>query len=191
MKHLRNFESFSTAEVYTNTFHQPDDFRYIYHQNFMTETDFLTIEQELSKFEGDLVNSMDSRDGILRYNLPIQSELVETLLKKYESDLKKLVNNDLIYLAKNFPIELRKYTTGCHMKPHKDTQIYKVPQYECVFTISNSTDSITSIEDEHIKSNPNSLIIVRAEGPIHHVSEVTKGERNFLKFILTETDDFL
>jgi hypothetical protein len=40
-----------------------------------------------------------------------------------------------------------------------------------------------------IKAQPNSLMIVRAQGIEHEVTKVTQGERKFLKFIFTETDE--
>ena len=71
----------------------------------------------------------------------------------------------------------------------KDVQIYKLPQYECVLTLSNSTDSFTDIEGRKIKAEPNSIIILKANGVEHEVTKVTHGERKFLKFIFTETDE--
>ena len=82
------------------------------------------------------------------------------------------------------------------MNKHKDHLIYKIPQYECILTLSNSTDSYTILEpqgkadNKKIKSKPNSLIIVKAQGIEHEVTTVNQGERYFLKFIFTETDQF-
>ena len=76
------------------------------------------------------------------------------------------------------------------MKKHKDTLIYNIPQYECVLTLSNTTDSVTIMGgNKSIKARPNSLIIVRAQGIEHEVTKVTTGERTFLKFIFTATDE--
>jgi hypothetical protein len=79
---------------------------------------------------------------------------------------------------------------GSFMKKHRDTMIYKIPQYECILTLTNTTDSVTDMNGTQIKSEPNSLIIVRANGIPHSVTKVNKGERKFLKFIFTETDEF-
>jgi hypothetical protein len=111
------------------------------------------------------------------------------ILQKYTPVFKDLTQNPNIYLAKNFPIEYRKYVPGSFMKKHRDALIYRIPQYECVLTLSNTTDSVTDMEGTQLKAQPNSLIIVRAQGIEHEVTKVTNGERKFLKFIFTETDD--
>jgi hypothetical protein len=194
MNHILGFSNYATSLVDKNRNYDqynPDNFKFVYDKDFLDKDDFARLSDELLNYEEDLKNSLDSRGDILRYNLPIKSEFVKDIIKKYESKIRQLTKNRSVYLSKNFPIELRKYTRGCFMSPHKDTQIYKLPQYECVFTISNTTDSVTKIEGLDISTIPNSILIVKAEGVLHEVTKVGGGERNFLKFIFTETDDFL
>ena len=190
MKHLKKFESFSTLKVDLSDNTEIDEFKYVYEENFMDDDDFYLLREYTSKYEKYLLDSKDSRDGVVRYNLPIDSKILTQMLKKYESKIRELTDNNLIYLS-DYPIELRKYVKGCFMSPHKDTQIYKIPQYECVFTISNTTDSVTNVDGDEIRTIPNSLLILKACGATHHVTEVSSGERNFLKFIFTETDELL
>ena len=189
MKHLKKFESFSIPKI--DFSEEIDEFKYVYEENFMDEDDFYLLSEYTSNYEKYLLNSKDSLNDIERYNLPIDSEILTKMIQKYEHKIRELTDNNLIYLSKNYPIELRKYVRGCFMSPHKDTQIYKIPQYECVFTISNTTDSVTNVDGVEIRTIPNSIIILKAEGATHHVTEVNTGERNFLKFIFTETDELL
>jgi len=167
-------------------------FTYVYDKNFLEKKDFLLLLKELKKYDNLLDNSEDlDLEKYYRFNLPLNSRIVKNLLKKYENKIRKLTGNDKIYLANNFDIEYRKYVLGSYMNKHRDFQIYKKPQYECVLTITNSTDSITNIEGYNISSKPNSLIIVKANGVEHEVTRVNKGERKFLKFIFTETDEIM
>ena len=165
-------------------------FRYVYKDDFMSSNDFENLLCELEKYNEKLNKSKEEYPNLIRFNLKMDSPIINSMIKKYENKIKSLTKNYSIYLAKNFPIEYRKYVPGSFMTKHQDTLIYKLPQYECVFTLSNTTDSYTDIEGRKISSKPNSLIIVKALGVEHEVSKVTKGERKFLKFIFTETDEF-
>lgn len=171
------------------------DKRYIYKENFLEQDDYNKLLKELSLYNERLNNSKEISSNLIRYNLEIDTNSTNSLnpvtiiLKKYEPMIKQLTHNQAIHLANNFPIEYRKYVPGSFMQKHRDTLIYKMPQYECVLTLSNTTDSVTNMEDTPIKALPNSLIIVKALGVEHEVTKVTKGERKFLKFIFTETDE--
>jgi hypothetical protein len=163
---------------------------YVYEKKFMSEYDFNLLKSELEIVDPMLEKSLQKLPNLYRYNFNIESTVVKKIIKSYEEKIKKLVANKKIYLANNFPIEYRKYVKGSFMNKHKDEQIYKIPQYECVLTISNTTDSKTIIGDHQIKSEPNSIIILKANGIEHEVTKVNQGERKFLKFIFTETDMF-
>jgi len=166
------------------------EFSYVYEKNFMSKHDFNLLRSELEMVDPMLEKSLQKLPNLYRYNLNIESPGVLKIIKSYEEKIKKLVANRKIYLANNFPIEYRKYVKGSFMNKHKDELIYKIPQFECVFTISNSTDSKTIIGNQQIKSEPNSIIILKANGVEHEVTKVNEGERKFLKFIFTETDIF-
>ena len=175
-------------QTYTNQ-------KYIYKENFLQEDDYNKLLYELKQYNERLSASKENYNNVVRYNLVIDNNSPSTLnpiaiiLKKYQREIKNLTHNQNIYLANNFPIEYRKYVPGSFMKKHKDVLIYKIPQYECVLTLSNTTDSVTKMEDIPIKATPNSLLIVKALGVEHEVTEVIKGERKFIKFIFTETDE--
>lgn len=86
------------------------------------------------------------------------------------------------------PVEYRKYIRGSFMNWHKDTQMLPHQlQYECVITITNTSNSRSSFRKKtrtiNVKSKPNSIIIVRANGISHKVSKTTKGTRTILKLV--------
>jgi hypothetical protein len=168
---------------------------YIYKEDFLHQEDYAQLLDELKLYDERLAASKENMPNLIRYNLVIDNNSstsmnpITQLLKKYEREIRGFTHNSAIYLAHNFPIEYRKYVPGSFMKKHKDTLIYKIPQYECVLTLSNTTDSVTNMEATPLKAKPNSLIIVKALGIEHEVTPVTKGERKFLKFIFTATDE--
>jgi len=166
------------------------DFSYCYIEKFLTNNDLIQINKELKKYNQKLENSLEDYNNVYRYNTPINSIKIRNILESYTNKIRENTNNKKIYLANNFPIEYRKYTQGSFMKKHRDELIYKKPQYECILTLSNSTDSYIILGDKKIKSKPNSLIIVKAQGIEHEVTQVNQGERYFLKFIFTETNQF-
>lgn len=168
------------------------DFSYCYIENFLTNNDLIQLNNELKNYDQKLDDSLEDYINVYRYNTPINSIKIRNILASYTNKIRENTNNNKIYLANNFPIEYRKYIEGSFMSKHKDELIYKKPQYECILTLSNSTDSYTIFgkSNKKIKSKPNSLIIVKAQGIEHEVTKVNKGERHFLKFIFTETDQF-
>ena len=89
------------------------------------------------------------------------------------------------------PVEYRKYQVGCGgMKWHRDTSLIG-RQYECVYTVENTSDSMTVRRDwlgnEHaVWAEPNSLMVVQAGGVMHGVSPVTIGERSIVKFVFCD-----
>ena len=166
------------------------DFSYSYIENFLTNNDLIQLNNELKNYDQKLENSLEDYQNVYRYNTPIDSIKIRNILASYTNKIRGNTNNNKIYLANNFPIEYRKYIKGSFMNKHRDQLIYKKPQYECILTLSNSTDSYTILGHKKIKSKPNSLIIVKAQGIEHEVTRVNEGERYFLKFIFTETDLF-
>ena len=108
--------------------------------------------------------------------------------------------NEVDLVAGDVPVEFRIYPVGGSMDWHKDVALYSKPQFEIVFTVTNTSDSTTEWEDERTGmryggwTEPNSVIVVRADGAPHRVTAVTRGERSIVKFVLTQTlektDDF-
>lgn len=90
--------------------------------------------------------------------------------------------------AQHIPIEYREYPTGsAGMAWHVDTPLIG-RQIECVYTVENTSDSLTLYKDflgrTHAqKTEPGSLIVVRAGGVEHAVTPVTTGRRTIVKFV--------
>ena len=92
----------------------------------------------------------------------------------------------------DYPIELRVCDVGSEMDWHRDVVMYDPPQWECVFTVSNDSDSETEwIVDEGtgetraVRTTAGSVIVVRAGGAIHRVLPSTRGERVVVKALYT------
>lgn len=183
------------VEGYKNDKNKYDNYTYI--KNFLSDEDFLTIKNECEKYNSLL--NIENNEVNNRKNMELSNLKIKEILNKkiYQEKLRDITQNPKIYLSRNFPIEYRKYEKGSFMKRHSDTLIYRFPQYECVYTLSNTSDTKTVFYDEDnniietIQSLPNSLMILQANGVEHEVLPVTKGERFFLKFIFTETDEFI
>ena len=167
-----------------------DIFQYVYYENFLSANDLSLLNQELETYNKNLENSLENLPNVYRFNTKIESDVIKNIIQSYTHIIKKLTSNNRIYLAKNFPIEYRKYIKDSFMERHVDQLIYKIPQYECLLTLTNSTDSYTIFGNKKITTRPNSLVILQAQGIEHEVTKVTQGERKFLKFIFTETDQF-
>lgn len=168
---------------------------YIYHKNFLSVKDFNEI-LKMTKVNDKLLSLSFHQDSTVnRCNLNLNDLKIYNIIKKYENKIQEMTENNSIYLARNFPIQYRKYIPGSFMKLHTDTQLYKIPQYECILTLSNNSDCLTTFylenEKKSIWTEPNSIVILKANGIPHEVQKVTRGERYFLKFIFTETDERL
>jgi hypothetical protein len=87
-----------------------------------------------------------------------------------------------------FPIEYRRYFEGSKgMDWHSDTQLFQHDKYyEAVLTIDNHSDSLFEYGDKSIWVPPNTLVLVRPGGIMHRVTELTKGHRTILKFIVCD-----
>lgn len=106
--------------------------------------------------------------------------------------LSNLLGKPVEPAANVIPIEYRKYPTGCNgMLWHRDTIIIR-SQYECVYTLTNTSDSLTKYRspsgtEYSVYPESNSIIIVQAGGVEHSVTPITLGERTIVKFVFTET----
>lgn len=180
----------SGTHLYLTTFLSPTDFEAVW-------TDYLERVGEMQPQRNARLhrdNSFVSTDSIV-YRILSKPEYVDAVIRGMnlpESDLQRNW-----FLSRNHPIEYRRYTVGGRMARHRDTQLYRIPQVECILTLSNTSDGRTEFETDDgvdsISSLPNSVLAVRAgpQGVFHTVTEVTRGERCFVKFILTCTDDWV
>lgn len=102
--------------------------------------------------------------------------------------LRKLTASTLA--ASDFPVEIRRYPLHSSMGWHCDEALYEIPQIEAVFTIENTSDSETQWERQggaivSRSMQPNSLLLIKAEGPKHCVTPVTRGDRVIAKICYT------
>jgi hypothetical protein len=166
-------------------------YSYVYEKNIYSEKNFNDILL--------LCNSINTEDMVLdpkainRLMYEFKPGIIESLLfnKKFIKKIRELTGNYNLYPCLDVPIEYRKYSIGSSMNWHSDTKILKDQyQYECVLTLTNTSDSLTIMNrilyNDEISSEPNSLMIVRAHGILHKVTETTKGERTILKFVFYE-----
>ena len=105
--------------------------------------------------------------------------------------LREITGEETLALG-DFPIELRVCDVGSAMDWHKDVVMYDPPQWECVFTVRNDSDSVTEWivdEDEDetraVRTRAGSVFVVRAGGATHRVLPSTRGERVVVKVLYT------
>jgi hypothetical protein len=157
----------------------------IYIPNFLSQKEYSEIKKLMEQ---------DSRPFEINKNGLIKKTIIDKKINKifYSLQNKETINqytNNNVFESK-VPIEYRIYQLHNGMNWHKDTLLYDSPQYECVYTIQNTSDSKTEYidyngEKHSVWTKPNSLMIVRANGYFHHVKPVTKGKREILKLIYT------
>ena len=161
----------------------------IYIKNYLNYNDFVYIKNLFNKNNDDLIYEK------FRYTKPIYDNHILDIIYSRESILKiqSLINNR-IYKSK-FPPEYRIYPSNSQGMPwHSDTLLYDKPQYEVILTLSNNSNSETHWIDANNKLNtlwtePNSILIVKANGYKHHVTPITNnGTRSIIKYILTQSN---
>ena len=158
----------------------------VYIKDFLTNEDF----KKISSLESDKDNFIYEN---IRYTKPLKEKFVYDVFydSHYINKIRDKLNNDIF--KSDFPIEHRFYhKESPGMKWHKDTLLYEEPQYEAIFTINNESSSMTQWKDgngklHEIWTEPNSLLVVRANGYEHHVTPPASGEREILKLIYTQT----
>ncbi|CAM9345667.1 unnamed protein product [Discosporangium mesarthrocarpum] len=97
--------------------------------------------------------------------------------------------------ASGLPVELRLYPRWSRMGWHYDDVLFARPQYEVIYTLENTSDSLTEWEDKSgarhaVSTEPNSLLVVKAGGPCRHrVTCVWQGRRVVIKAAMTPTTE--
>ena len=160
----------------------------LYIPNFLDEKEYTTI----LKLRSDKDNFIFEN---FRYAKPLTDRSAYNIFysDKYMNQIQHNLNK-VLYPSK-FPIEHRYYSEDSEgMQWHKDLLMYKKPQYEGIYTIRNNTKSRTEWKDSKgvlhsIWTEPNSLLIVKANGYEHHVTQPEEGEREILKLIYTQTHE--
>jgi hypothetical protein len=164
---------------------------FLYVPQFLSQNDHRHLLDELSAAQlNDERNNMAPgrlrtyiRPGTKTHRIFTSRQLTEYFSHVFQ--------RPLVSGADRVPVEYRKYPAGCEgMKWHRDTMLIG-RQYECVYTLTNTSDSVTKWRDlfgrEHpVRPEPNSLIVVQAGGVEHAVTPVTSGERTIVKFVFCE-----
>jgi hypothetical protein len=173
--------------IYWNYFKNSYNDYVIYIPNFLDKKEYHKLLNTLKK---DHRPHDINRNGLLKKTILDQQINDIFYSPKSIQTINKITNNYV--MRSKIPIEYRMYQLHNGMDWHKDILLYKKPQYECVYTIKNTSDSQTEYIDHNEKKHsqwtePNSLMIVRADGYFHHVKPVTRGEREILKLVYTPT----
>lgn len=101
------------------------------------------------------------------------------------------VNNEGTMWPSDFPIEVREYGTESRgMGCHSDLQMFAVPRKDLEFavTVDNESKCMVTFTDasgkEHtLRTEPNSVMMVRVNAARHCVGPTKGGHRTILKFI--------
>ena len=164
----------------------------IYIKNFLNKNDYnliQTLNKDMNNFKKENfryirpLNKENNKDKTV-YDIFYDDKYIRKIQRKV---------NPKIYPS-DFPIEHRFYHKESEgMRWHKDTLLYEKPQYEAIYTIDNLSESETQWYDDKGKLNslwtdPNSLLIVKAQGYMHGVTPPKSGIREILKLIYTQTD---
>lgn len=161
----------------------------IYIQNFLTDKEYKQLQKLLQN------DTYPMKNEKFRLAKPLFDKPYYDLF--YSSQKIKHLQtyiNPIIFQS-DFPIEYREYPLQSKgMNWHKDTLLYQKPQYEAIYTIDNTSDSYTQwIDDDgnlqYIWTEPNSILLVKAQGLLHNVTPLTQGVRNILKLIYTQTNE--
>lgn len=176
----------------------PREKNIIYIPNFLSSKDFTLVKDCLKKNKNGFKNESFRKVRPLfnnnNYNTNHYNKNIYDIFysPKYISKINNHCEKTLY--KSTFPIEHRIYPTGSKgMKWHRDTLMYNLPQYEAVFTINNTSDSLTEWIDNGYKKSqftePNSLLLVKAVGDYHSVTPVNRGNREILKLIYTQSNN--
>lgn len=152
--------------------------------NVLTENEFNAVSDIVDKYRCKQEHT--SKCSTYPLSVPHSTKVKDTIIYAVQNELEismgKLIEQD------KFPAEYRKYhTSSSGMDWHKDKAIYDTLYYECVFTLSNTSDSVFLYIDQYgnkqtIVTQPNMLICLTPGTVLHSVSQLTYGEREIIKF---------
>lgn len=164
----------------------------IYEKNVFTKDIFNKIVSMCDTISEKEMTTDPKASGRLMYVFDKNDPIYKLVYNKiFINKVRSITGNYQLMPCREVPMEYRKYTKGSHMRWHRDTQMLPDQlQYECVVTLSNTSDSKTLFNKkshiEEISSEPNSVILVRAQGIPHKVTKTNKGERTILKIVFKE-----
>lgn len=165
---------------------------FLYLPRFLDEADYGAVKEACSH----LVNELRPEHSEYAHNrlgtyVAADSVAHTTLMTEaIGARLSELLGEAVV--PADFPVEFRLYPRNAGMRWHMDEMLYAKPQYELVYTVENTSDSTTEWQEGSgiIRSTwtePNSLLVVRAESVWHRVLPVQRGSRSILKLVYTPT----
>lgn len=162
----------------------------VYEKDFLSQADLELVTHQVRKLRKKVKKDHSFAHNRLSAMISPASKVFTVFTSQQVQDkLRRLLGGVMVSPA-DYPMEFRVYPVGAEMTWHKDDKLYVEPQYELIYTISNTSDSRTEWIDEagRLHSHwvePNSLIIVRAESLEHRVTPVNNGERSIVKYVYT------
>ena len=159
------------------------------YKNFFDNNTFRSIKKYCSKLQFKNDPRRDSRKTLCLS--PVKHKILYDLIYK-NNKFKKIIQNidsKPFLEIPSFPIEYRIYPTGSSgMELHRDSSLFSPDALEIVLTLENTSDSKFGwVEDDTenlIKTDANTLAIVKPGTVLHKVTAVRKGFRTILKFIV-------
>ena len=161
----------------------------IYRQSILSNDELSRIWSEVS---GLLSQLRQETSSIAQHRLgaslhPITSPTVHVFRDGSLCQfVRKCTGDETMMLAADIPVQLRSYEKyGASMAWHVDDVLYDPPQVEIVLTLENTSDCVTMWkvgERLHsMETDPNSVLLLQAGGPLHCVTSLKKGRRLILK----------
>ena len=189
-KYMKRFLIFVLILILSIFIFYPKNKNIIYIPNFLSSRDFEEVKNNLKNNDTGFKNESFRKVKPLRNDDERDKNIYKIFYSsKYISKINNHCRKNLF--KSTFPIEHRIYPNGSKgMKWHIDTLLYDLPQYEAVFTVNNNSDSVTEWIDDSRKrqwTEPNSLLLVKAQGDYHSVTPVNQGSREILKLIYTQS----
>jgi hypothetical protein len=173
----------------------------LYRQSVFTKEEFETIYNEVSSItSSNRLNEEKSSTAQHRLgaSLTQDSETVHILKEgSLHALVQRLAQDSSLELSSHLPVEVRVYqTTGSGMSWHIDDVLYEPkPQLEVVITLENTSDCVTMWKKENDEksmqsqeTDPNSVLVLKAGGPLHCVTSLKRGRRMILKCAYVSKD---
>lgn len=153
------------------------------------------LTDELKKIQDDVLaanSQMHAETSCIAQDrlgasLPANSGTIQILKEGSLCELvRKVTGDDTMVLSEHLPVQVRSYEkVGASMAWHEDDLLYDPPQIEAVLTLENNSDCKTMWKvGEQIHSTEtdrNSVLLLKAGGPIHCVTSLKRGRRVIIK----------
>jgi hypothetical protein len=158
----------------------------VYIKDFLDQHDYNIIEQQCKTYPLDDIDN-DAAKNRLVHIIDNNDKCCDILWsEQYKNKIINLLEKQL-KPAYDIPMEYRVYSKGSSMMWHVDTILYDKPQIECIYTIDNTSDSLTQYKDRYgvvhsIWTEPNSLLVVLAGDINHRVTTLNTGYRTIIKY---------